>query len=146
MRRLLCRFAVAFFVVASSSLGDSQGKSANVPLFVINGPTVIAFFRPVSDADLQKDPDLNESLSDFQYYSGKAGADFKKKGIEYHEVYTLSFSVRVGSSVSVFRSHKDGVGYYFIVPGKRPHVEHGVMTNDDLMQVADSYFNPPKRM
>jgi hypothetical protein len=35
---------------------------------------------------------------------------------------------------------KIGVGYFFIAPGKEPHVEYGVMTDADLLDAARKYF------
>jgi len=32
------------------------------------------------------------------------------------------------------------VGYYFIAPGKAPHIEYGVLTDVDIVQAAAAYF------
>jgi hypothetical protein len=36
---------------------------------IVNGPTVVAFFPSVTDAELSKAPDTNEALADFQLYA-----------------------------------------------------------------------------
>jgi len=51
-----------------------------------------------------------------------------------------SFQTRTGAKVRTFQTGKAGVGYYFIAPGKEPHVEYGVMTDEDLLVVARKYF------
>jgi hypothetical protein len=115
------------------------------PVFNIKGPTVIAFFPPVSDSELDKDADLDDSLSDFQYYDDEVRTPFRKAGIELHETYTRAFSIRVkGQPPVTFRTtRKNDVGYYFIAPGKKPHVEYEVMTDEDLLDVAHDYFGIP---
>lgn len=110
-------------------------------LIVVDGPTVVAFFPPVTDTELQKNPDTNEALADFQLYANRVREPFKKRGIEVHELYTRSFRIRVGKNVNTFHP-KTGVGYYFVIPGKRPLIEYGVMTDIDLLHVADQYFGP----
>jgi hypothetical protein len=46
-----------------------------------------------------------------------------------------------GKHVRVFRTTPSGVGYYFVIPGRKPHVEYGVMTSDDLINAANRYFD-----
>jgi uncharacterized protein YecT (DUF1311 family) len=109
------------------------------PVVAVAGPTIVAFF-PVTEAELQKDADTNEALADFQFYAKKVREPLKKIGIEFAEVYANSFRVRIGQEVTVFTPTKENVGYYLIVPGKKPRIEYGVMTDTDLVQVAKDYF------
>jgi hypothetical protein len=104
--------------------------------FVVRGPTVIAFFWPLSKQDIEDGE--SETLSDFQYYSGAARARLTDAGISFHEVYDRSFRVRLGTRVTTFRFEKRQLGYYFIAPGKKPRVEYGVET--DLEALAADYF------
>jgi hypothetical protein len=112
---------------------------------VVEGRTVVAFFPPASKPELEKDPDLNEALADFQVYAKRVREPLKRAGIEFHELYTHSFQVRLGRTVTTFRTSKGEVGYYFVVPGKKPRIEYGVMTDADLLQIADEYFGIPSR-
>ena len=109
------------------------------PVVVVAGPTVVAFF-PVSKTGLQKDADTNEALADFQFYAKQVREPLKKTGIEFQEVYAQSFRVRIGQEATAFRPANGNVGYYLIVPGKKPRIEYGVMTNTDLLQIANEYF------
>jgi hypothetical protein len=114
------------------------------PAFIVKGPTVVAFFPPVSDAELADDADLSETLSDFQYYADEVRGPFKKAGISFHETYTRSFTVRLKTRAITFRTtRRKDVGYYFIAPGKKPQVEYDVMTDEDLLDVAHDYFGIP---
>jgi len=48
--------------------------------------------------------------------------------------------VKLKTGVQVFTPHKGECGYYFITPGQMPHIEYGVMTDDDLLQEARKYL------
>ena len=45
---------------------------AKAPTLIVNRPTVIAFFPPVTQKQLDADPDTNETLADFQLYASSA--------------------------------------------------------------------------
>ena len=100
----------------------------------------MAFFEPVPQSKLDKDPDTNESLADFQLYARSVREPLRKAGIEFHELYAHSFRLRIGSKLTTFRPAKVDVGYYLVAPGKKPRIEYGVMTDSDLLQVASAYF------
>ena|SRR5277367_3934344 len=121
-------------------LCPASGAAPKEKLVVINGPTVVAFFPPVTDAELAKDPDTNESLADFQLYATSVRAKLNNAGIEFHVIYESSFAVRCGARTTTFRPQKTTVGYYFIAPGKSPRVEYGVMTDVDILRVAAEHF------
>ena len=108
--------------------------------FVVHGPTVLAFFPPVTDAELEKNPDTNEALGDFQLYAMRAGPKLKKAGIDFEVVNAVKFKIKSGAVVRAFNAGKIGIGYYFIKPGKQPHIQYGVMTDDDILEVARKYF------
>jgi hypothetical protein len=109
------------------------------PVVVVAGPTIVAFFS-ATKADLQKDADTTEALADFQFYAKQVREPLKKTGIEFQEVYAQSLRVHIGKQATVFRSTKGNVGYYLMVPGKKPRIEYGVMTDTDLLRVANEYF------
>ena len=136
------RFAGEIKVVAATWNGTSAQASttARPPSFQIRKPTIIAFFPPVSDKELDADPDTSDALDDFQYYADEVRGPLKKAGVDFEESYTHSFTVHADNKTIVFRVGKDDVGYYFIAPGKKPHVEYGVMTDEDILSEAHKYF------
>lgn len=141
MRPLLCG-AIAV-VLLLLTIGFRDARAAKAPVFTVRTRTVVAFFAPVTDRDLD-DEDTNEDLSDFQYYDDEVRAPFKTAGIDLHETYTRSFSIRLKGKILEFHTPRNNnVGYYFIGPGKKPHVEYGVMTDEDLLDVAHDYFGIP---
>ncbi len=140
MKRLL----FLAFIVALVSARPLQSQSKQ-QTFDVHQPTILAFFPPVTQAELSKDADTNAALDDFQFYAGKVGQTLASRGIDFQQVYARSFSIRTGKSLTTFKPTKVQVGYYLISPGKEPRVEYGVLTDADLMKVADEYFDaaPP---
>jgi hypothetical protein len=140
MKRLICALVLSGVWSATSA---SQAADGPPPTFAVHGPTIAAFFAPVTRSDLDNDPDTNEALSDFQYYAGLVGAPLRKAGIDFREADARSFRIRNGSRLRTFRIGKIGVGYYFVAPGRKPQIEYGVMTDSDLLDKARKYFGIP---
>jgi hypothetical protein len=120
-------------------IAASLASAADPPTFIVQRPTIVAFFSPVNPSERAK-PDLNEALSDFQFYASQVRAPLEKLGMDFHEVYTRSFRISIAGKVSTFRTGKAAVGYYFIAPGKKPRIERGVDTDIGILQVAHDYF------
>lgn len=108
-------------------------------LIVVKRATVVAFFPPVPDEEMKKDPDTNESLADFQFYAAKLRPQLADKGIGFDEVYATSFDIQSGTKTIRVRLKEIEVGYYFVAPGKEPRVQYGVMTDVDVLEVAAEY-------
>jgi hypothetical protein len=142
MKRLLASLVCVVCLIAAPVLNGAPAEKQ--PLVIVRGPTVVAFFAPVSDADLEKDPYLGDALSNFQSCALAVGKPLKQSGIEFHELYARSFAVHLGSGTSTFRPAKLDVGYYFVRPGKAPHVVYGVKTEDEVMHIAKTYFGEPR--
>ena len=125
---LLCPQLIRFFAAETPAT------------IVVHGPTIVAFFPPVSKTELEKEPDTNEALADFQVYATRVRERLKKSGIEFHELYAHSFQIRVRNAVTAFRPRKEQIGYYLVALGKKPRIEYGVMTDVDLLEIAHEYF------
>ena len=134
-------FTVALIFFAITVPAVARDKP---PVIVVTKSTIVAFFPPVTQSDL-KNGDTNESLADFQYYAGKAQPPLQKNGIEFQELYAYAFRFRIGSKVKTFRPGKTQVGYYLVAPGKKLRIVYGVMTDDDLLQIAKEYFVMPSK-
>jgi hypothetical protein len=132
---------ILLFIAVCVAAGNSQESSAgSQPVFVIHGPTIVAFFAPVIGSELKNESDLNEVLSDYQLYYSQASAPLQKAGIDFPNTNTRLFRICIGKKVRRYRMSEIGVGYFFIAPGKEPHVEYGVMTDADLLDAARKYF------
>jgi hypothetical protein len=141
MRRT--NFAIVCVAASISAALGSPAQSQTV--VVVNGPTIVAFFEPVSDKAMEKDAGTNEALSDFQLYARQVRGPLQRRSIEFQEIYATSFRLRDGKQVVLFRPGKVKVGYYFVAPGKKPRIKYGVMTDADILQMADEYFGTAAR-
>jgi hypothetical protein len=124
-------------VTLAASLGASGALKA--PTIIVRKATMVAFFPPVP-ASGEYDSDTNDDLSDFQYYLSGVREPLRKAGIDLHEVYSNAFFIRVGKSTTQFRPKQSDVGYYFIAPDKKPRIEYGIMTDEELLEAAHEYF------
>jgi hypothetical protein len=131
---------VLLSVALCALTGNFQAVGKSPQIFDIRQPTIVAFFVPMTQAEADSGEGDAEALSDFNYYAYKVEKRLRKAGIDFHEVGERSFQTRTGAKVRTFQTGKAGVGYYFIAPGKEPHVEYGVMTDEDLLVVARKYF------
>src|SRR5262245_47372676 len=114
-------------------------NAADEPTITVRGPTIVAFFEPLTDAELAKDPDSNEALSDFQLYAAESRKAVKRTGIAFEEIYARAFTIRLGDQKTTFRPSIP-VGYYFVAPARKPRVVYGVRTSDDLLAISKAYF------
>ena len=136
--RWIAAAAALALTIGAASIGAKSAAKSAPPSFEIRKPTIIAFFPPVTDKDL--DDDTADALDDFQYYADEVRGPLKRAGVEFQEAYARTFTVRLGAKTIVFRVGKEEVGYYFVAPGKKPHVEYGVMDDDDILSEAHEYF------
>jgi hypothetical protein len=71
---------------------------------IVSGPTVIAFFPPVTQAELSDEPDTNEALADFRYYIARVREWAGEVGMDFEEIHASSFSVKYGAKRWCFAS------------------------------------------
>ena len=140
MNRLI---GALMFVLVVTQSGIAQSATSTIPTFEIKKPTIVAFFPPFKDADLDADPDLNEVLSDFQFYAGAAKGPLQRSGVVFQDATARSFRILIGSKARLIQTGKSGVGYYFIAPGQKAHIQYGVMTDADILETAGKYFGIP---
>lgn len=132
--------SILLFVAGVAGIGLAQKSAKPLPVFEIHGPTVIAFYPQISQEEMDKGGDAATAMDDFQSYLGPADKRLKAAGIELRVEEARSFRVRIAGKLHTHRGGKIDIGYYFIAPGKAPHVEYGVMTDADLVVAAGKYF------
>jgi|SRR5579871_6238330 len=136
--------ATAFFALLAFAFVPQTTAAPKAKSFDVRKPTIIAFFPPLSDKELDDDEDASDALDDFQDSADEVRAPLRRVGVDFIETYTRQFIVHAGSKTLAFRSGKDrDVGYYFIAPGKKPRIEYGVMADDEILDVAHEYFGVP---
>jgi hypothetical protein len=84
--------------------------------------------------------DTNDALDDFQWYVRQAHDPFAKVGIQLHEVYGGRLLLKIRGKTRIFVPEDPKVGYYFVMPGKKPFVSYGVDTDEGLFITAGKYF------
>jgi len=135
MRKTI-RPCVAAWLLLSTLLTAAQTSLT----YNVKSPTILAFFTPASHSEPKETgTDEAEALADFEVYGQRVLKPLAEMGVDYKEVRASGFVVRIGNATTNFRP-TEGVGYYFVAPGKKPRIEYGVMTDDDLLQVAQNYF------
>ncbi len=128
--------SLALLLATCLSPAQTPGKP---PLIAIHKPTIIAF-SPITQAQADSGQDSSEALGDFNFYVLDIEKRLQVAGIDIQVVNDPSFGVQSGAKVSDFPNPKARAGYYFIAPGKKTHIEYGVMTGEDILDVAQKYF------
>ncbi|QWV92374.1 hypothetical protein KP004_14315 [Geomonas oryzisoli] len=126
---------ISFVIMASPAY-----TAEKMPVITVSGPTLIAFFAPVTQEEVEKSGDTSEVLNDFQWHLREVKQKLQKAGISVHEIYVRKFAVVTDNKRKVFKPGKIDVGYYFVKPGKVPKVEYGVMSNVDIVDASGVYF------
>lgn len=141
MRQLFLALLLAgtFFASLKGRENSKQQRCLSV-----NGRIVVAFFPPTTYEMLREDPDLNEALSDFQFYAGEAQVALPKLGIGFRTIYTNAFCVSGDKESITFVTHGK-IGYFFFEPGRKPDVHYGVETDVGIEQRARRYFQSSKQ-
>ncbi len=106
----------------------------------VSRPTVVAYFPPVTEGDLLKDPDTNEALADFRFNAGEMREPLRNAGIDFYEIHAALFKIQDGRETLTVRPKQIQVGYLLIAPGRSPRTEAGVMTSSDLFEAVREYF------
>jgi hypothetical protein len=109
--------------------------------FQISGPTIIAFF-PITQAEIDQAGGDNEALSDFQNYLYEMNQPLQDAHIRVEQNNDPTFQVEVDGKLLMFNAKavEEGYGYYFIEPGKAPHVVTEMMVDEDFQQQSKEYF------
>jgi hypothetical protein len=119
----------------------------DIPAVTVDGPTLIAFFPPVSQGEVDAAGDLAEALSDFQFHLERARGRLEAAGIKVHELYTRQVDIREGSESVIFdpmaEAQGEEIGYYLALPGRPPMISFGVGTDSDILTEAAVYFGIP---
>jgi len=95
------------------------------PAFAVRRPTIVAFFPPVTQAELDQDADTNETLADFQLYAPRSQTAPRSRRRFLRRLCPV-VQIRHRNQITTFRPDDGQEGYYFIAPGKKPRIEYGV--------------------
>ena len=130
-------------VVAPAARARSDSAPANDSGLVhIQGPTLVAFYPQVTQAQIDSSEDLATVLDDFSYHLSTAMDSLRALGITVEDRPTGRLQLLDGGRRRQFLPAKDSadVGYVFLAPGQAEKVYYGVMTNADLVEAAHAYL------
>jgi len=138
--RFISWLVVLMVMIAGGAGCPGQKSTKEAPVIEVKGPTVITYFKEISEEELNKGEGDAEAANDYSYYLYKVEKRFKTSGIALRSILGTRFRVKIGDKSIDYSDDEIGVGYYFIVPGKEPDSEKGVMTDEDLIDTARKYF------
>jgi hypothetical protein len=127
----------------ATGLAQEPRPATHLPVVVVQGPTVIAFWLvPASDSALVADPDLASALDDQQFYMVGNRPLLSAAGIVPRDQPGRRFVVREPTKDWTFAAAADSapIGYLIVEPGRTPLVLHKVQYPDALMTAARAYF------
>lgn len=117
-------------------------RAADSAAVHVHGPTLIAFFPTVTQAQVDSSDDLATVLDDFTFHLGSANDSLTKLGFVVIDRPHGTFLIVDGAGSRQITPALDSadVGYVFIAPGRRDHLAYGVMASLDLVEAARTFL------
>ena len=132
----------ARLVASAPRAKPDSAPASDSGLVHIQGPTLVAFYPQVTQAQIDSSEDLATVLDDFSYHLSTAMDSLRLLGITVDDRPTGRLQLLDGGRRRQFLPAKDSadVGYVFLAPGRADRVYYGVMTNADLVAAAHAYL------
>ncbi|HEX6751789.1 MAG TPA: hypothetical protein VF092_31130 [Longimicrobium sp.] len=127
--------ALCLVVASADALRAQAADTASVP---VRGPTVVACFHPVTQAQVDADPDLGTVLDDWQWHWSSAARSLRAHGVAAEARMADWVKLAIAGRLRLVRC--PGVGYVLAAPGRGPKVLRDVMTDSDLVDAAARFF------
>src|SRR6266480_1953403 len=89
---------ICFVILAPSAYAVEK-----IPAITVSGPTLIAFFAPATQEEVDKNDETSEVLSDCQWHLREVKQKLQKAGISVHEIYATKFEIVTGNKKKVFK-------------------------------------------
>jgi hypothetical protein len=128
--------------VVSAAPSDSVQDTADSMMVAIDGPTLIAFYPAVTQAQVDSSEELATVFDDFSYHLSSASDSLRALGItiKSRPIGEIRF-VEAGQRRQ-FLPARDSAefGYLLVAPGRAQRVFYSVMSNSDLVQAAHEYL------
>jgi hypothetical protein len=120
---------------------DSAPRTDSATVLV-QGPTLVAFYPQVTQAQVDSSEELATVFDDFSYHLSTATDGLRALGIAATERPVGQIQLREAGRWRAFIPAKDSaaVGYLFVSPGRADRVYYGVMSHSDLIELAHEYL------
>ena len=114
--------------------------AADTSVIEIRVPMLLAHF-PITQAEVDASEDGGEALGDFQYHLGGARDSLARLGLALEIRYTPALPYRVAGRLPRFVPPADsGVAYLFVAPDRATRTYYGVLTDEDLLDLAHRFI------
>ena len=133
--KIAAGLALGLAAASADALHAQAADTASVP---VRGPTVVACFHPVTQAQVDADPDLATVLDDWQWHWSGAARALRAHGVAAEARMSDWVKLAVGGRLRLVRCPE--VGYVLVAPGRGPKVLRGVTTDADLVDAAAAFF------
>ena len=134
--------ALALCAACASARG-LHAQSDDTAAVVVRGPVVVACFRPVAQARVDRDRDLATVMDDFTWHWSEAARSLRAHGVVAEARGSGWVKLATRDRLRLVRCPRP-VGYVFAAPGRLPKVVAGVATDLDLLRAAAAYFRRPE--
>ena len=128
--------------VVTAPASDSALETTDSMLVAIEGPTLIAFYPAVSQAQVDSSEELATVFDDFSYHLSSASDSLRALGItiESRPIGEIRFA-EAGHRRQFLPARDSGeFGYLLVAPGRAQRVFYSVMSNSDLVEAAHEYL------
>jgi hypothetical protein len=108
----------------------------------VDGPTLIAFYPAVTQAQVDSSEELATVFDDFSYHLSSAADSLRALGLTVKERPLGEIRVVEAGRQWQFLPAKDSAefGYLFLAPGRTQRVYYSVMSNTDLVETAHEFL------
>ena len=125
--------------VSESSVASAE-RASDTTTIAIRRPTLLAHY-PITQTQVDSSADVPEVLSDFQHHLDGARDSLTRLGITVEERYTPAIRYRLGDRVIRFAPPPDSaVAYVFVAPDRPARVHYGVVTDRELVELANHFL------
>jgi hypothetical protein len=140
---LLGEWLISGSVFAQAPRATTSGR-APTHVFVVTKPSLISSFV-VTQAEVDSSGDVNEALSDYQYYMSLAMPVLKRHGIQVHLTNDSTLRWRDSLGVhSIAAADSGGIVYLFVSPnGHKRILRQGVELDGAILAAARGQFGLP---
>jgi len=129
--------------LAAQASHASKVESARGELVLVTGPTLISSFV-ATQTEVDTSSDVNEALSDYQYYLSLATPVLERSGVRV--VLSNDSTIRWHDRRGTHRlsAVTDGIVYLFVLPdGRMKELHRGVESDESILAAAREFLRLP---
>jgi hypothetical protein len=127
---------------------STRSEPVIAAVVVIKGPTIIGFFPPVTDLELDNDPALSTALDRFTVALEDANGCFAPRGVAVRAAFAEALAIEHNGVQRPLPLGEDSrhIGFYLVTPEGEPRRIDTTArdTASPLPEAASEYFNVPE--